>query len=207
MSKAASAAIGVLCVVGGAGYYAYEEMGWFKAKPKPPEEPAHRKPGPAPKPDEVARKKEHTVPDLLDLDVEAARKAVAAAGFPSDALVEKDAACQYTNDRDMKPIGSICLQSPNAGVTVSGLTKIQVAVEVDTFEHGAVGRSNEWRRMPDVVGESLAGARAILAEKGFGADEFEVDGRSDCQRGTVCATRPEPGQRKVKAQTGTLYVP
>ncbi len=207
MSKTGSVILGAVILVAAGGAYAYQELGWFKSKPPPPEEPAHRKAGPPPSADAVARKRELVVPDLIDLDVADARKAVAKAGFPSDALVEKDAPCEYKDDRDMKPIGSICAQSPPADTKVSGLTRIEVATEVDTFEHGGVGRSHEWRRMPDVTGESLASARQILRDKGFTDDEFEVDPRSDCAKGTVCGTRPEAGQRKVKIQKGIIYSP
>ncbi|HUQ07124.1 MAG TPA: PASTA domain-containing protein [Kofleriaceae bacterium] len=205
MSKAASVVLGAIVIVVAGGAYAYQELGWFKAKPKPPEEPEYKKVKP-PSDEEVARKSEHIVPDLTDLDEADARKAVVKAGFMADALIVKNAPCKYASDKDMKPIGSICLQQPPPGTRVTGHTKIEVAIEADTYEHGAVGFSNEWRRMPDVVGETKASALQILADKGFGPDEFEIDPRTSCAKGTVCGTRPEAGLRKVKSQKGVLSI-
>lgn len=198
--------LGVIVLLVAGGAYGYQELGWFKSEPPPPEEPDYKK-YKAPTAEEISRKRQHVVPDLIDLDIADARKAVEKAGFTADTLIEKDAPCEYTDDKDMKPIGSICLQSPVPGATVSGHTKIEIAVEVDTFEQGAVGRTNEWRRMPDLTGETLQSAKQILRGKGFGEDEFEIDRRSDCAKGTVCGTRPEAGLRKVRVQKGILYVP
>jgi beta-lactam-binding protein with PASTA domain len=205
VSKAGSVVLGgiVLLVAGGA--YAYQELGWFKAKPKPPEEPEYKKVKP-PTADEVAKKSEHTVPDLIDLDEADAKKAVEKAGFPAGALVVKNAPCKYQSDKDMKTVGSVCLQDPPGGTKVSGHTRIEIAIEVDTYEHGAIGFTNEWRRMPALVGESKESALQILADKGFGADEFEIDTRTNCEKNTVCGTRPEAGMRKVKSQKGVLSV-
>jgi beta-lactam-binding protein with PASTA domain len=206
VSKTASVVLGVIVVIAGGGAYAYQELGWFKSKPEPPPEPEYKK-YKAPTAGEISRKSRHVVPDLVDLDVADARSAVAKAGFTSDTLIETDAPCEYANDKDMKPIGAICLQAPQPGVEVSGHTKIEIAVEVDTFEQGGVGRTNAWRRMPDLTGETLQAPKQILRDKGFDEDEFEIDPRSDCAKGTVCGTRPEAGLRKVKAQKGILYVP
>jgi beta-lactam-binding protein with PASTA domain len=208
MGKAGSVVLGLVCAIGAGGYYAYDELGWFKAKPAPPAPRASEAPAPPESPEEVARKHEHVVPELIDLDVETARKVVAKAGFRKDALqVRENTVCQYASDKEMKAVDTICQQAPQPGIKVSGLTDIRVVVEHDTYDHGSVGYSGEWRRMPDVTGATLEAAREILRDKGFADDEFEIDSRADCKHGTVCSTRPDPGKRKVIARKGTLWVP
>jgi beta-lactam-binding protein with PASTA domain len=165
--------------------------------------------------DEAALVKEPkwgTIPDVTGKTEREARALLKEAGFNDDSLdvLPDTYGCEYDDavddPSDMVPTETICNQDRKAGTRLRAETfKLKVVVEHDTFEHGGVTTS-EWRRMPDVVDMTVADAKALLASKGFDADEFEVmEARGGCESGKICETVPPGGQRKHKKRTGTLY--
>lgn len=154
-----------------------------------------------------------TIPDVKGKTESEARKLLVEAGFKDDSLevLADTYGCEYDDtvddQSDMVATDTICQQDRKAGARMRAETfKLKVVIEHDTFEHGGVTTS-EWRRMPDVVNMSVADAQALLATKGFDADEFAVeDARGTCEKGKICESVPAAGQRKHKKRTGTLLV-
>ena len=148
------------------------------------------------------------LPNLSGKTPEAARTALAAAGFKADVLeIPEGMACTYEDERHPVPVGTICNQEREPGTKVMSNAKIRVVVEHDTWEHGGVEVDNEWHRMPDVTGLKLERAKALLREKGFGDDEFEVgEARVNCGVGVVCDQRPKADGRKYKREPGELNI-
>lgn len=181
----------------------------------PPEEPPEE---PEPAVDPVAGMKPKkgpsgygmlVVPDLTGMTFEQAERALRASGFKFEKLGTSDYACAQHDDSKLAKVGAVCGQEPLAGSErLPKLMQVKVTLERDTFDRGDVGGANEWRRMPAVDGQSLAAARAALAQAGLAADQFEVIevSESGCATGKVCRTEPAAGGRKVLARKGQLYV-
>jgi beta-lactam-binding protein with PASTA domain len=150
------------------------------------------------------------VPDLTGLTIEQAAAALQAAGFQFDHVEPSDFVCEYADDRSMVKQGTACGQEPLAGAErLPRLVSVRVTIEHDTYEHGAVGLANEWRRMPDVLGRPLDSANGLLARSQLPTGEhFEIiDTTEDgCEAGLVCRTEPAAGTRKVISRKGRLYV-
>jgi beta-lactam-binding protein with PASTA domain len=166
--------------------------------------------------DEASRVKEAkwgTIPDVYGKTESEAKKLLTEAGFNDDSLeiLADTFGCEYDvtvdDQSDMVPTDAICQQDRKAGTRVRAESfKLKVVIEHDTFEHGGLTTS-EWRRMPDVVNMTVADAQALLATKGFGADEFEVvDSRGGCETGKICESVPPAGQRKHKDRPGSLLI-
>jgi beta-lactam-binding protein with PASTA domain len=178
-------------------YFASEELG---TKATPTVAPAPTPAVPAP-----PVKTAVDVPDLRGLDVDQARKVAGRHGSLELEVLDRYA-CDYDDDRDMLLEGQVCDQKPVAGTSVVEGSTIKVVVERDTYEHGGVGTTNEWRRMPDLVGMPVDEAHAELARLGFDDGELSVEHDTACPARVVCGSQPEPGHRKVRARAGRLYV-
>lgn len=196
-------------VLGVGGFLAYEE--YQKKKEKDAYDAAMA--------DEAARdaekekqkalepEKQAEVPDLKGMSEDDAKEALKKAGFVN-ATVQRRAdnyVCEHENEKDMLPLDTICEQDVGAGVKrlVKNL-RVQVTIERDTYEKGGAP-GYEWHRMPDLEGLPLTEAKQLLADKGFGENEFELKPGS-CDDGIVCDTIPDGGQRKRVDSQGTLKV-
>lgn len=149
------------------------------------------------------------VPKVVGLTPEKAKEQLIALGYKEDVLeMPPDLGCHYEDEKnDIVPIGTICNQEREPGEVLMSNAKLRVVIEYDTWEHGGVKVDNEWHRMPDVVGKSLAEAKALLRAKGFGDDEFAVgEARSDCGKGIVCEQRPAVDARKYTNMQGELNI-
>ncbi len=198
-------------VLGAGGYFGYEE--WQKReatrkreaegqatrdKAERDNQPKAEKPRPKPK----------AVPDLYGLTPDVARQQVKTAGFDPEKFIVLDAqfGCRYADEIDMVTQGTICNQEPSKDAVVDVTREIKVTIERDTFEHGSVGTTSEWRRMPDVLGMSKDEALATLTRAGFKASEFRIDLQQGCSLNAVCDTTPPPRGRKVHAREGVLTI-
>ena len=150
------------------------------------------------------------VPDLTGKTAAEAEAALRAAGFTFQRLELDDHQCSVADDTKMVPKDTVCAQRPAAGAeTGPRLSSPTVTIERDSYDHGGVGGSNEWRRMPDLVGKPIDVARTILARASLPvADQFEIaeDSSDACQPDQVCSTEPAANARKVLARKGRLYV-
>lgn len=200
-----------MLVLAAGGYFGYEE--WQKRKrdkaraedsERDRAEAVERNKPKAEKP--KAAKKQ--VPDLFGMTPDAARATVKTAGFDPDKFVvlESNYICRYADERDMVDQGSICKQEPTAGAEVDVTRKIEVTIEHDTFERGALGTPNEWRRMPDLIGMSHSEAEAALVSAGFKMKDFRIDWQQGCSLDAVCDTTPPPKGRKVLAREGVITI-
>ena len=112
------------------------------------------------------------VPDLRGLTAAQAEAALRSAGFSFDQLKITDYACEALDDRKMAPQDTVCDQHPTAGQDhAPRLISVSVTIEHDTFAHGSVGGSSEWRRMPELVGKPLDVARTTLARVNLPLDQ------------------------------------
>ncbi len=206
------------------GYFAYEHF----AKPKPASSPAARTgasassgsstgakvaatgnvdsadppPGPA-----VPAVREIKVPDLAGLTPDQATAKLTTLGFRDAALVIRDDVhCAYDDEKNMVAQGTICNQGKSPGAVVASSAKIDVAIEHDTYDSGGVHSGSAWRRMPAIEGLSLPAAQALLRDKGFSDDEFEVERVAACRKDTVCVQNPRAGIRKKTAVPGRIQV-
>lgn len=148
------------------------------------------------------------MPDLTGKTPEEATKLLTGLGFKDDALaLPPDMTCYYEDERKPVPVGTICNQERSVGTKVMTDTKVRAVVEYDTWEHGGVKAGNEWRRMPDLSGMTLARAKAVLREKGFADDEFAIVApRAICDPGIVCTQYPKADTRKYVSRVGELGV-
>ena len=150
------------------------------------------------------------VPDLRGLTAAQAEAALRSAGFSFDQLKITDYACEALDDRKMAPQDTVCDQHPTAGQDhAPRLITVSVTIEHDTFAHGSVGGSSEWRRMPELVGKALDVARTTLARVNLPLDQqFDLleDGADGCQPQQVCHTEPAGNDRKVLTRKGRIYV-
>lgn len=166
---------------------------------------AHAAPSPAPSDAEPL-----IVPDLAGKSIEQAAAALRAAGFQFDRLEPSDFVCDYRDDSQMVEQGSVCDQDPTAGARrLPRLIAVRVTIEHDTYDHGAVGKASEWRRMPDVVDKPIDVARTLLSGAHLPiGDHFElVESDADgCSAGEVCATEPKAAGRKVVSRKGRIHV-
>lgn len=194
---------GAVTLLVGGGYYAYDQ-GWFKSKKDDAAAAAedhHGENKPV-----ITETKMLKIPDLVGVPEADARARWKEAGFSPSTFKVSSKGCN-ASDENMQPEGTVCVQDRAAGQEIADkLGDIEVVIEHDTFEAGSVGFANEWHRMPDVVGSSLADAQSLLASKGFDADEFEVRQDGTCEPGTVCSTQPAAGKRKSKHAQGILHV-
>lgn len=133
------------------------------------------------------------------------------AGFVVVSAEERtDDECSEGADHAMAPQGAICDQSPPPEIdTDPREVRLKYTLEHDAFDHGGTGDA-AWRRMPAVVGMSLADARAALTRAKLPADQFFdiVDARDDdrCRPGVVCEQSPAPKDRMRLASHGRLVV-
>jgi PASTA domain len=150
------------------------------------------------------------VPDLTGMTADQAATALRAAGFKFQRLETTDNACGHSDEDQMMRLGAVCAQEPLAGAErLPKLMQAKITIERDTYEHGSIGGSSEWRRMPDVAGKSLATARTMLERASLPLDEqFEIvkTSESGCAKGAVCRTEPVGKGRKVLARKGQIYV-
>jgi len=201
MNRMALAGAAVL-TLGAGGYFAYDEYSTQKKKDEAlaaaRRKDEERKNRPAAK-----TRKAVNAPDLNGKTEDEAKRELTTLGLEIEVV---DMGCDHLDDTKMLPVGQVCGQKPPPGTSMVEGAIVKVALETDTFEHGGAGTVAEWRRMPDLTGMHLDAALGALASKGFGGDEFGVSHQGDCTTGTVCATSPDPGERKVKARSGTLYV-
>jgi len=204
---------GAVVLLGIGGFLAYNQWEQRKEQKKVAEARAQAQKDEA-KRDEAGQTKEArwtTMPDLYKKTPEEAQAILAKAGFDTIEMRKygDNAVCSYEgtikSQADMVPQGAICAQEPAAGARVRAeKAYVRFLVEDDTYEHGGLDTS-EWRRMPDVTNMSADAAKALLASKGFGADEFDVEDVGDrCPSRTVCDTIPRAGQPKMKSVKGTL---
>jgi beta-lactam-binding protein with PASTA domain len=150
-------------------------------------------------------------PKLYGMTEGEAKTALTEAGFKDPKLEVREAnfECEYENkvesQDDMLAVGKICGQDPAPDVRLNAKNlTMKVTIERDTWEHGGV-ENVEWRRMPNLEGMNVTEAQALLASKGFGADEFELEKHpGGCEENTVCETLPPAGQRKRKDSPGTI---
>lgn len=152
-----------------------------------------------------------TSPKLHGMTEDDARKALVAAGFKDPTIEVRDVnyECLYEGtvdgQEDMLAVGAICDQDPAPDVRLRAeKLKMKITIERDTWEHGGVGYI-EWRRMPNLEGMDFTQAQALLASKGFGTDEFEIEKHpGGCAENTVCDTLPAAGHRKRKDSQGRI---
>lgn len=198
---------GGLILVGVAGYFGYD---WWKGEQEKKKaaaaaEAAKNAPvvvdGGTPTYNPIA------MPSLKGMTVEQANEALVKAGFKNKVKVLESYVCEYTNEEDMPTKGTICNQDPAPDAKVTASRKIEVTVEVDTYEEGSVGGPSEWRRMPELVGMTQQAALDRLKAAGFREDEFTLDVQQGaCASGIVCWTSPNGKERKVRARLGSLTV-
>lgn len=196
----------ILLVAG--GWFGYQEWEKRKKEQQPPPVEPDRGPQSAAEAGPAKETRWGDMPDLRGMTESQATAALRAAGFADVhvQVMEDTYTCEYDDDTKMLPQGQICEQKPSAGTRVS-LAKLraQIVIEHDTYEHGGE-TTQEWRRMPDLVGKPLAEAQAILAAKGFKDDEFTIEEDASCARGTVCETAPKALVRKTVSYPGRLSV-
>jgi hypothetical protein len=205
--------LGIAVAVATGGYYGYGYLQDQKAKKKAA---AEDKAALKEKLDHdqavranTSNRKVTTVPmiDLAGMTPDVARKALDELGFKIEKFkVLEGYSCQYPNEKLMKPKGTICSQDPSAGTLTATSHKVEVTIEEDDFEAGGIGGVSEWKRMPDLLGMTREAAVSKLKEVGFRDDEFAIDERQGCEIGIVCGTSPDPGQRKVRARSGTVTI-
>jgi beta-lactam-binding protein with PASTA domain len=200
--------LGVLCALGAGGYFGYEWWQEKKAKEKLEKEKAAAALNADNLDAGVAAQGPIEVPDLSGLTVEEAKAKLSKLGFKLDKFkVLDDHACSYAQEKDMRPKGHICGQDPPAGSHSAATRKIEVTIEVDSYEAGGAGTPGEWKRMPELVGMSLDAAKSKLRGLGFGEEEFQVDKEQGCGPvGLICETEPAGLGRKVLGRLGTLTV-
>ncbi|MBE7447714.1 MAG: PASTA domain-containing protein [Kofleriaceae bacterium] len=202
---------GVLIALGMGGFFLYDEHQKKKERDRRGAEAQATAKQVEAKQEEAARPPAEwrPVPDLTGKTEAEAEAALRAAGFTGATLeiMPDRFLCEYDDDAKMVAQGQICNQDPQAGARrLETRAPIKVVIERDTFEAGGAGTTSEWRRMPQVVGLPVEAAQALLAEKGFGPDEFIVEDGHTCAAGTVCETRPEAGKRKQLVFKGRLGV-
>jgi hypothetical protein len=149
------------------------------------------------------------LPRLLGLTPAQATAKLVALGYKPDVLeIPENMGCHYEDEqRDIVPVGTICDQDRSEGEVLMSNAKLRVVVEHDTWEHGGVEADNEWRRMPNLEGMSLAQAKELLRSKGFSDDEFTIgEARTSCGQGLVCEQRPKVDGRKYARELGELNV-
>lgn len=214
-----SIATSALVILATGGYLGYQQWG-PKDKPAKPYAPPSAKgsgsgsaagtgSGAAEEspPEPTRAVKEVVVPDLVGLTADVARDRMTQAGFAPDALaIPPDTVCHYDDDKNMVKQGTICAQDRSAGQKMMSNAKVKVAIEHDTYDEGGIETGAVWRRMPEVTGKSVDDALQLLRDKGFGPDEFEVEERGGCGKGTVCDQNPNAGDRKFVSSRGSLNV-
>lgn len=146
------------------------------------------------------------VPDLYGLTMEQATAKLRQAGFTRD---PEKSTQNYACDMDRRPhydVGQICYHHPVPGAKTGSRLPVHVQIQADYDDHGNIGFSGEWRSMPDVVGKTVATARTILVKAKLPLDEHFELLVGDCAEHTICDGYPRPGERKVLARKGRLWV-
>jgi beta-lactam-binding protein with PASTA domain len=146
------------------------------------------------------------VPDLYGLTMEQAAAKMREAGFTRG---PEKSTQNYACDMERRPhydVGQICYHHPVPGQKTSSRLPIHVQIQADYDDHGNIGFAGEWRSMPDVVGKTLAAARPILINAKLPLDEHFELLEGDCAEGTICDGYPRPGERKVLARKGRLWI-
>jgi|GEM_PF-2866494 len=219
-SGKSNALLGVIGVLGVGGYFGYDYYQTEKAKKKAVEDNAHalevrnqrandpsyRPSGEDPFVDRRAVAGE--MPDLVGLTPDQAREVLTKANFKLDNFKTlEDSECQYKDEKDMKPLGHICSQEPQAGAKTMAKARIEVVIEEDTYEEGGLGSPSAWKRMPKLDGLSPGAAKDLLRAKGFAEDEFRFEREQGCGTpGLVCSTSPEGDNRKIRGRQGTVTI-
>ncbi len=150
------------------------------------------------------------VPSLIGQTAAQAEATLRAAGFTIPRVEIVKNYCAHDDDTKMVAKDTVCEQEPRAGREHQPrILSLRLTLERDTYEHGLVGHSSEWRRMPDLDGKPLDVARTILARASLPlAEQFdivEVD-EAVCQPAQICRTEPAARARKVLWRKGRIYV-
>ena len=138
-----------------------------------------------------------TIPNVFGMSKEQAIAELRRAGFQGD-VTDDSSLCGSLIDGRVIELGIVCYQHPPAGRVQGARLPISIRVQSENPWHGNVGKLNEWRLMPDLVGMSVEQARAEMKRVGFDRDDRVflswVDEPS-CKPLTVCRTHPEALQR------------
>jgi hypothetical protein len=147
---------------------------------------------PTPSPNPGPRAIRHvTVPDLADVPLAEAKKRLRDAGFTGKFFIEENAGCGFR-----RPIAAraVCRTRPAPGMMVGrSITLLLSGPDQGT---DAVGR---FARMPDVLGWSIARARAHLTRLGYKvvvettSESRNKKQKVECKADHVCFQRPLPG--------------
>lgn len=150
------------------------------------------------------------MPDLRGKTAAQVGELLHSRGFQVDKITISDLLCNEGDDTKMVAQNTVCGQQPDLGVDHGPhVLRLELTIEHNSYDHGGVGTSSEWRRMPDLVGKSIDVARTILARASLPIDEqFNIVEVVDdaCAAGQVCQTSPAGKSRKVLQRRGELVV-
>ena len=128
--------------------------------------------------------------DILDMDVEKARKALEKIGLELEVMAYDD----ETNKAD----GTIVDQSEKAGTMVDKGSIISVVVAGDNPDVTLI-------EVPDVTGETEVDAEKKLKDKGFFVTK-EYENHDTVEAGKVISQTPEGGDKKTKGTRITIVI-
>lgn len=149
-----------------------------------------------------------TIPNVLWMSRDQAISELRRAGFQGS-VTDDDSLCGSLSDDRVIELGQVCYQQPPAGRVQGARLPIAIRVQTENPWHGNVGKVNEWRLMPNLVGMTIEQARAEMKRVGFDRDDKVVLSWADepsCKPLTVCRTHPESLQRVGLSSKKVVFV-
>ena len=149
-----------------------------------------------------------TIPNVIKLKKDDAVAALRRAGLQGDIDFD-DSLCGSTVDGKIIELGEVCYQHPAAGQRQGARLVVSLRGQTEDPRHGEIGRNNEWRLMPNVVGMTYDEAVAAMRRAGFERTERIQSTISDdagCKPNLVCRQYPDALMRAGLDDGKILYV-
>jgi hypothetical protein len=149
-----------------------------------------------------------TIPNVFKLPKEQAIAALRRAGVQGD-IVEDSSLCGSVVEGRIIERGEVCYQHPPGGRVQGARLVVSLRVQSEDPRHGNIGKVNEWRLMPKLVGLTYERALAEMRRAGFESDDRVQHVWADeptCKPNIVCRQYPEPMERAGLADGKVVYV-
>lgn len=149
-----------------------------------------------------------TIPNVFKLTKEQAIAALRQAGVQGN-IVEDSSLCGSLVEGAIIERGEVCHQHPPAGRTQGARLVVSLRVQTEDPRRGNVGRVNEWRLMPKLVGLTYEQAVAEMRRVGFTRDDrlrHVWADETSCKANIVCKQYPEPLERAGLNDGKVVYV-
>ncbi len=147
------------------------------------------------------------MPNLFRMSKAKALATLKLAGHTGD-VSYSDQLCGSVIEGQIVEKDEVCRQTPLAGAEVSDRSHVNLLLQPEDPRHGKVGQTGEWHLMPEVLGMTVADAKAAMRAAGFTDERTEISEATEagCKPGRVCKSYPVALERFGQSSGRVLWV-